>query len=114
MDINSLTIGELKSLLALLGASQTGSTSKPPLEAKRVVLVVDRGWIFAGDQSRAANGDVRLDNCVHVFRWESLGFAKMLKEWRSDKVDLRPCDAVEVPDDAVVFRVPVETGWGVK
>jgi hypothetical protein len=83
-------------------------------ETKRAVVVVDRGWIFAGDLSTTEDGYVRIDNAVHVFRWESIGFAGMIREWRSNKVDLRPCDPVEVPPDAIVFRVPVPEGWGLK
>lgn len=81
---------------------------------KRVVLVVDRGWIFAGDISTTEDGYLRLDRAVHVFRWESLGFAKMVTDWTSSKVDLRPCEPVEVPADSVIFRVPVEADWGLK
>lgn len=80
----------------------------------RAVFVVDRGWIFAGDASETADGHVRLDNAVHVFRWESIGFAKALEEWRSSKVDIRAVLPVEIPRNSIVFRIPVEAGWGVK
>jgi hypothetical protein len=84
------------------------------LEKKRVVLVVDRGWIFAGDQELTSDGFVRLTNAVHVFSWQSLGFAKMLEQWKDSKVDLRKVADVEVPRDSVIFRVPVAEGWGIK
>lgn len=80
----------------------------------RAVFVVDRGWIFAGDASDTADGYVRLDNAVHVFRWESIGFARALEEWKSNKVDLRAVAPVEIPKNSIVFRIPVEAGWGVK
>lgn len=35
----------------------------------RAVVVVDRGWIFAGDVTRE-NGRIRLARAVHVFSWE--------------------------------------------
>jgi hypothetical protein len=108
MNVDDLTVGEVKQLQALL----TSTSSTGPLERKRVVLVVDRGWIFAGDQSRTPDGMVRLDNAVHVFRWESIGFAAVVADPKNGKVDLRPVDPVEVPDGAVVFRVPVPDGWG--
>lgn len=85
----------------------------PKKTEARYVMVVDRGWIFAGDASEVG-GFVRLDNAVHVFRWDSIGFAAMLKDWRSPKVDLRPCDAVEIPANSIIFRVPVESKWGLK
>ena len=39
----------------------------------RAVVVVDRGWIFAGDVTRE-NGRIKLTRAIHVFRWESIGF----------------------------------------
>ena len=80
----------------------------------RAVFVVDRGWIFAGDASETADGYVRLDNAVHMFRWESIGFAKALEEWKSSKVDIRPVMPVEIPKNSIVFRLPVEANWGIK
>lgn len=113
MNIDSLTVGEVKQLQSLIGPAKTGAVAKVP-PAGRYILVVDRGWIFAGDLTVTVDGAFRLDNAVHVFRWESMGFAKMVDDWKSTKVDLRPVASVEVPKDAVVFRVPVPAGWGLK
>lgn len=112
MNTDDLTIGEAKQLAAMFGGAPAKAPAK--VERKRVVLVIDRGWIFAGDQSVTSDGYIRLENAVHVFRWESVGFAKMLTEWKSDKVDTRACEPVELPQDAVIFRVPVADGWGIK
>ena len=109
MDIDKLTLGEIKQLTAMVsGAGKT----LPVVERKRAVVVVDRGWIFAGDMSITSDGYLRLDNALHVFRWEAIGFAKMLKEPKGGKVDLRAVDPVELPMDAVIFRVPVSDDWG--
>lgn len=78
---------------------------------KRAVVVVDRGWIFAGDVHEA-DGRIRLTRALHVFRWEEIGFAKMVAEPKSSKVDLRPCADVDMPSDAEIFRIPVEDAWG--
>lgn len=121
MDIDKLTIGEARQAIAkgrelesLMGGAQKTIGETKSLELKRVVLVVDRGWIFAGDQSLTSDGYVKLSNAVHVFGWSGVGFTRMVSEWKSDKVDLRPCADVEVPQDAIVFRVPVDAGWGRK
>jgi len=110
MNLDDLTIGDVKKLQSLVGGTR-GTRRRPP-PSGRAVVVVDRGWIFAGDMSLTADGYVRLDNAVHVFRWESMGFAKMIEDWKSSKVDLRPCASVEVPADSVIFRVPVSNDWG--
>lgn len=77
----------------------------------RAVIVVDRGWIFAGDVTRE-NGRIKLARAIHVFRWESIGFDGMLQNPKSNKVTLKPMPDVDMPSDAEIFAVPVEENWG--
>lgn len=83
-------------------------------DVNRVVLVVDRGWIFAGDLTEDhATGQLQLDQAVWVFRWESIGFDGVLKDPKSSKVTIRKLDnPIQVPSGAEIFRVPVAAGWG--
>lgn len=86
----------------------------PKPNGNRRVVVVDRGWIFAGDVERndEDNGYV-LSRAVHVFSWQSIGFDGVLKSPKSDKVQLKKmAHNVEVPDGSVVFSVPVADDWG--
>ena len=78
----------------------------------RAVVVVDRGWIFAGDVTRE-NGRIRLSNALHVFKWESIGFAGMIADPKKAQADLRPIADVDIPAGAEVFCVPVADDWGV-
>ena len=86
-----------------------------PVSAKstgtRAVVVVDRGWIFAGDVTREA-GRIRLSNALHVFKWESIGFAGMIADPKKAKADLRKIADVDMPAGAEVFCVPVDDKWG--
>lgn len=86
-----------------------------PVSAKptgtRAVVVVDRGWIFAGDVTRE-NGRIRLTNALHVFKWESVGFAGMIDDPKKAKADLRKIADVDMPAGAEVFCVPVSDKWG--
>lgn len=77
----------------------------------RAVVVVDRGWIFAGDVIRE-NGRIRLSNALHVFKWESVGFAGMINDTKSAKADLRKIADVDIPEGSEVFCVPVPDDWG--
>lgn len=77
----------------------------------RAVVVVDRGWIFAGDVTEE-NGRIRITRAVHVFRWESIGFSGMIEQPKSNKVTLKPIADVDLPAGAEVFRVPVSDEWG--
>ncbi len=79
---------------------------------KRIVLVVDRGWIFAGDVTEE-NGRIYLDRAVWVFRWESVGFAAVVEDPKKAKADIRKLSTrVDVPADAEIFRLPVGDSWG--
>jgi hypothetical protein len=77
----------------------------------RAVVVVDRGWIFAGDVTRE-NGRIRLSRALHVFKWESVGFAGMIDNPKKARADLRPVADVDLPEGAEIFCVPVCAEWG--
>ena len=82
----------------------------PKVAGTRAVGVVDRGWIFAGDITRE-NGRIKLTRAVHVFKWESIGFAKMVE---TENADLRPIGDVDIPADAEIFAIPVHDNWGLE
>lgn len=77
--------------------------------SNRAIVVVDRGWIFAGDVTRE-DGRIRLSRAVWVFRWEACGFAKVIED--PSKADIRPMADVDIPAGAEIFCVPVSDGWG--
>ena len=77
----------------------------------RAVVVVDRGWIFAGDVTRK-DGRILLTNALHVFKWEALGFSGMIDNPKEAQADLRFIADVDIPAGAEVFCVPVPDGWG--
>jgi hypothetical protein len=80
--------------------------------SKRAVVVVDRGWIFAGDVHRE-NGRLFITNAVWVFKWEEIGFDGVIKNPKSDKVTIKPMpNGVEVPEASEIFCVPVHETWG--
>ena len=77
----------------------------------RAVVIVDRGWIFAGDVTEEANR-IRLDRAVWVFRWESIGFDGVIANPKDENVTLRKISPVDIPAGAEIFRVPVGDDWG--
>ncbi len=84
----------------------------PQPNGNRAVVVVDRGWIWAGDVTEE-NGRIYLDRVVWVFRWESVGFDGVLADPKSSKVTIKPVpNRVDIPRAAEVFRVPVSDDWG--
>jgi hypothetical protein len=95
--------------ITINGIDYVPADSKPA--GNRAVVVVDRGWIFAGDVTRK-NGRITLTNALHVFKWDALGFSGMVADPKAAKADLRPVADVDIPQGAEVFSVPVPEGWG--
>ena len=79
----------------------------------RHVVVIDRGWIYAGDLTEE-NGRIYLARPVWVFKWQSCGFAAVLED--PSKADIRPVNVprIDLPAGAEIYRVPVPDTWGVK
>jgi hypothetical protein len=85
---------------------------QPAPSGTRAVVVVDRGWVFAGDVSES-DGKVTLERAINVRNWSSIAFNGMVKNPTSDKVTLDHMEnPVEIPVGAILFRVPVKDSWG--
>jgi hypothetical protein len=82
---------------------------KRSADGTRAVVVVDRGWIFAGDIERR-EGRIYLTRAVWVFKWESCGFAAVITD--PSIADIRPIDDVELPEVSEIFCIPVNESWG--
>jgi hypothetical protein len=77
----------------------------------RAVVVVDRGWIFAGDVTRE-NGRIYLSRAVWVFAWKTCGFSSVIED--PTKADIRSMADVDIPEGAEIFCVPVNDQWGLR
>ena len=103
-QLNTITINGVEYIQA--------DKAQQPIKGSRAVVVVDRGWIFAGDVTRE-NGRIKLTRVVHVLRWESVGFDGVIADPKSDKVTLkRMLNDVDLPAGAEIFCVPVADDWG--
>ena len=91
------------------GVTYVPESQRP--SGNRAVVVVDRGWIFAGDVVRE-NGRIKLSRAVHVLCWESIGFDGMIENPKSSKVTIKPISDVDMPEGAEIFCVPVDKDWG--
>lgn len=81
------------------------------IPGKRAVVVIDRGWIYAGDVEDR-DGRIYLTRVVWVFNWASIGFGAVVDSPHSDKADIRKHKDINIPAGAEVFRVPVGSGSG--
>lgn len=111
MTTNQLSIkpNPMSNILTVNGVDYIRADSLPAAKpnGNRAVVVVDRGWIFAGDVTRE-NGRIRLSRALHVFKWEGIGFAGVIE---TGNADLRPIADVDIPEGAEIFCVPVPDNW---
>jgi len=77
----------------------------------RAVVVLDRGWIFAGDVTRQ-DGRIYMTRVVNLFRWESVGFPAVVADPVRSNADIRPILDLDVPAGSEVFSIPVADDWG--
>jgi hypothetical protein len=78
----------------------------------RAVVVVDDGWMFAGDVHQDS-GRIILKRVVWVFSWNSIDFDDLLRNPGSENVSLKLMENdVDIPSISEVFRVPVNDSWG--
>lgn len=78
----------------------------------RAVVVIDRGWIYAGDVTET-NGRIRLSRAVWIVKWSDIGFDGVIRDPKSKNVTLKRMENdVDLPAGAEVYRVPVCDNWG--
>lgn len=82
----------------------------PVTPGRRAVIVIDRGWIAAGDIA-IEEGFIVLSRAVWVFGWKSIGFSGVIAD--PEKADIRPFpNGFRIPVASEIFRVPVGDEWG--
>lgn len=78
---------------------------------RRCVIVLDRGWIYAGDVEDR-DGRIYLTRVVHVLRWTGgQWFEGMIANPKRD-VELLPSRDLNFPAAVEIFREPVADDWG--
>ncbi|NBW08760.1 MAG: hypothetical protein EBR82_12125 [Caulobacteraceae bacterium] len=85
--------------------------AQPKPSGNRAVVVVDRGWIFAGDIDRK-HGRIYLSRVVWVFSWESIGFNGVIADPKDKKANLKSIADLDLPEASEIFCVPVDADWG--
>jgi len=80
-------------------------------KGNRAVIVMDRGWIYAGDVEEI-DDRIYLTRVAWVFKWSAVGFAAIIED--PSNADIRECADINLPADVELFRVPVSDDWGIK
>jgi len=102
------------SVLEVNGVRYVPEAAGPALlpVGNRVLFVVDRGFIYAGDCS-LADGQYTLANAVNLRSYKEIGFEGVLQDPKSNKATIvRMPYPVIIPTGSVLFFIPVPKGWG--
>ncbi len=79
----------------------------------RVVVVADRGFIYAGNMTRQEDGNIVLRNAVNVRRWGKGGMGGLLCDPKAAEAVLDPVAyPIEFPAGTVLQIVRVPETWG--
>lgn len=105
-QINELTINGQQYVLK-------SSIQPEPPKGNRCVLVIDRGWVVAGD-IEDKDWRIFVTRALWLFKWNEIGLDGVIKSPKSPKAVVRewPGGKVDVPAGAEVFRIPVSENWG--
>jgi hypothetical protein len=104
-DVKKITIDGVEYVRA-------DSVLAAPIPGKRCVIVIDRGWIAAGDVTEK-DGRILLTRALHIMGWDSIGYDGMIRDPKNIKVRLRPVpEGFDIPSDSEIFRTHVSDNWG--
>ena len=79
-------------------------------EGDRHLVVLDRGWIFAGDMSLKDNV-YTVVNCKNVRKWGKGGFGALTKSASLAGATLDECEPIRFKSSALIFAVPIAEDW---
>ena len=78
----------------------------------RHLVVLDRGWIFAGDMSLdEETGGYTLSDCVNVRKWKQGGFGALSKSATAAGAALDACAMIRFHRSAMILSVPIAGDW---
>ena len=76
----------------------------------RHLIVLDRGWIFAGDMS--LKDDVyTVTNCQNIRKWGKGGFGALSRSAALSGATLDACESIRFKASALIFAVPIAEDW---
>lgn len=93
MNIEELTVKDIRALTALLGASNQ-STTHPDIDCGVKITILQRGWICVGHYIK--NGDERrLENASVIRLWGTTnGLGELAANGKQSSTKLDPCGTV--------------------
>lgn len=75
MDINELTLGQIKQLQSVLGGTATQNCDCHPMLGKRCLIRTYNAGVHIGDVVYVNGTEVRLENALRLWKWEGGGLS---------------------------------------
>lgn len=106
MNINDLTVGQVKEISNLLG-NKSQETNRLYKDGEIAIVVLDRGWIYVGQIYKYGNC-YRLENAYNVRTWgTSKGLGELingpLSNTKIDKIGI-----VRFNQNAIILAIDVD------
>ena len=81
-------------------------------EGDHHIVVLDRGFIFAGRLSKDPSGETfTLSDAVNVRKWAQGGFGGLTLSAKDSGAVLDRCAAIRFHRSAMMFAVPITEAW---
>jgi len=75
----------------------------------RHIVVLDRGWIFAGNLSKDERGVYTLTDAVNIRKWKQGGFGALSRSAGEAGATLDP--SADIRFTEMIFAVPITESW---
>jgi len=79
----------------------------------RAIVVLERGWIFAGNLSYDEKTDVStITDCCNIRKWKTGGFGLLTKNATAAGAELDKCEPIKYKGNPI-FVCPIDEAWDV-
>ena len=105
MDINELTLGQIKQLQSVFGSTHQCCDEHIGMN----IVIADRGHVYVGDCTRKDNGDILIKNAGNIRRWgTSKGLGELALEGKKENTIVDPYSEVRVNASALINTIKCE------
>lgn len=78
----------------------------------RHIVVLDRGWVFAGRMSLDKETNIyTVTDCLNIRYWKKVGFGGLSQGAKKAEATLDDCVPIKFHARAMIFCVPIPEGW---
>lgn len=104
MNIDDLTLGQIKEIAAIFPKAKSTPTQEPKLQ----IAVLDRGWVYVG-RCQIENGFLIIENAACIRKWGTTkGLGELAANGPLPETKLDKAGIVRCPLDGMKHLIDVE------